>query len=51
MLTCLLTSVVSRMSSWPVAWTSFRVIAFPTILVVMPLARRLVFRLVAAPRG
>lgn len=62
LLTCLMTFVVSGVSTllalgptveflarWPGAWMASWAIAFPTILFVMPLVRRLVARLVAAP--
>ncbi len=38
----------SRMAlgAWPIAWISSWVIAFPTVLVVLPIVRRLVARIV-----
>lgn len=39
------------MSLWVNAWLPSWFIAFPTVLVVAPLARRLVARLVRAPAG
>jgi hypothetical protein len=62
LLTLLMTFVVSGVSTlwalgpttevlrrWPEAWGMSWVVAFPTMLVVMPLVRRVVVRLVAAP--
>ncbi|HYF06857.1 MAG TPA: DUF2798 domain-containing protein [Acetobacteraceae bacterium] len=39
---------VSRMAlgAWPIAWISSWVIAFPTVLFVLPVVRRIVARLV-----
>ena len=37
------------LSRWPVAWGISWLIAFPTVLVVMPLVRRITQRLVAQP--
>lgn len=34
---------------WPVAWLTSWMIAFPTVLVVLPIVRRLVTRFVAPP--
>lgn len=34
---------------WPIAWVTSWAIAFPTVLVVLPVVRRLVGRLVATP--
>ena len=34
---------------WPIAWLSSWVIAFPTVLVVLPIVRRIVSRIVASP--
>jgi len=42
-----LTAVALR--AWPIAWLSSWVIAFPTVLVVLPIVRRLVARIVAVP--
>lgn len=41
----------SRMAlgAWPIAWISSWIIAFPTVLVVLPGVRRLVARIVAPP--
>jgi hypothetical protein len=36
------------LGAWPFAWVSSWIIAFPTVLVVMPLVRRITQRLVAA---
>lgn len=38
---------VAALSAWPVAWLTSWAIAFPTVLVVLPLVRRLVARIVA----
>lgn len=42
---------VSRLAlgAWPLAWISSWIIAFPTVLVVLPIVRRLVARIVAPP--
>ena len=61
-LTLIMTCIISGISTalalgptgaflrqWPVAWMSSWVVAFPTVLVVMPLVRRIVLRLVAPP--
>jgi hypothetical protein len=42
---------VSRMAlgAWPIAWLSSWAIAFPTVLVVLPVVRRLVSRIVVVP--
>ncbi|MBM3587937.1 MAG: DUF2798 domain-containing protein [Alphaproteobacteria bacterium] len=37
------------LAGWPIAWLSSWVIAFPTVLVVLPIVRRLVARIVVAP--
>lgn len=37
------------LGAWPIAWIGSWIIAFPTVLVVLPLVRRLVARIVAAP--
>ncbi len=37
------------LARWPIAWISSWIIAFPTVLVVLPMVRRLVARIVAAP--
>ena len=37
------------LARWPVAWLSSWVIAFPTVLVVLPIVRRIVARIVAPP--
>lgn len=37
------------LARWPIAWLSSWVIGFPTVLVVLPIVRRLVARIVAAP--
>jgi len=37
------------LARWPVACITSWVIAFPTVLVVLPIVRRLVARIVAAP--
>ena len=34
---------------WPIAWVTSWAIAFPTVLVVLPIVRRLVGRIVSAP--
>ena len=61
-LTFIMTCVISGVSTatalgptdaflrhWPAAWMSSWAVAFPTVLVVMPLVRRIVSRLVAPP--
>ncbi|MCO6414910.1 DUF2798 domain-containing protein [Siccirubricoccus sp. KC 17139] len=37
--------------AWPVSWAMSWMIGFPTLLVVLPLVRRLVGKLVAAPEA
>jgi hypothetical protein len=37
------------LARWPIAWLSSWVIAFPTVLVVLPIVRRIVARIVASP--
>jgi len=37
------------LARWPIAWISSWIIAFPTVLVVLPMVRRLVARIVAPP--
>ena len=37
------------LGAWPIAWISSWIIAFPTVLVVLPVVRRLVARIVAVP--
>lgn len=37
------------LGAWPIAWISSWVIAFPTVLLVLPVVRRLVARIVAVP--
>ena len=37
------------LARWPIAWITSWVIAFPTVLVVLPMVRRLVARIVAPP--
>jgi hypothetical protein len=37
------------LARWPIAWLSSWVIAFPNVLVVLPIVRRIVARIVAAP--
>jgi len=37
------------LARWPVAWISSWIIAFPTVLVVLPMVRRIVARVVAPP--
>ena len=37
------------LAHWPIAWISSWIIAFPTVLVVLPMVRRLVARIVAVP--
>ncbi|MFM7612062.1 MAG: DUF2798 domain-containing protein [Alphaproteobacteria bacterium] len=37
------------LARWPIAWLSSWVIGFPTVLVVLPIVRRLVARIVAPP--
>lgn len=37
------------LARWPVAWITSWIIAFPTVLVVLPMVRRLVARIVAPP--
>lgn len=37
------------LARWPIAWISSWVIAFPTVLVVLPFVRRIVARIVAPP--
>jgi hypothetical protein len=39
--------VVTWMSSWALAWA----VAFPTVLIVAPMTRKLVARLTAPPQG
>ncbi len=61
-LTCLMTFVVAGISTllalgatwafvtrWPLAWLTSWAVAFPTILVVMPIVKRIVARVVALP--
>jgi len=61
-LTAVMTFIVSGISTfsalgpsaeflrvWPVSWALSWAVAFPTMLVVLPLARRIVALLVAAP--
>jgi hypothetical protein len=56
MMTCIISGVSTLMAlgpgldflkAWPPAWGISWVIAFPTVLVVLPLVRRIVGRLVA----
>jgi hypothetical protein len=37
------------LARWPIAWITSWIIAFPTVLVVLPMVRRLVARIVAPP--
>lgn len=37
------------LGAWPIAWVSSWIIAFPTVLVVLPVVRRMVSRIVATP--
>jgi hypothetical protein len=37
------------LARWPIAWITSWIIAFPTVLVVLPMVRRLVARIVASP--
>lgn len=37
------------LARWPVAWISSWMVAFPTVLIVLPIVRRLVSRIVATP--
>ncbi len=39
---------VEMLARWPLAWLTSWTIAFPTVLVVLPIVRRLVSRIVAA---
>lgn len=38
------------LGAWPIAWFSSWIIAFPTVLLVLPVVRRIVARIVAPPR-
>lgn len=38
----------AMLAAWPPAWLTSWVFAFPTVLIVLPLVRRLVARLVAS---
>ena len=62
LLTAIMTCVISGVSTflalgltgaalarWPVAWGASWVIAFPTVLVVLPFVQRVVRRLVSPP--
>ncbi len=40
---------VEFLARWPIAWISSWIIAFPTVLVVLPIVRRIVSRIVAPP--
>ncbi|MBR0659965.1 DUF2798 domain-containing protein [Roseomonas oryzicola] len=37
------------LARWPVAWLSSWMVAFPTVLIVLPIVRRLVSRIVVTP--
>lgn len=37
------------LATWPTAWALSWVVAFPTLLIVLPLVRRIVAWIVAAP--
>lgn len=41
----------AALRDWPVAWGLSWMVAFPTLLVVLPLVRRLTALLVEQPRG
>lgn len=41
----------AALRDWPVAWALSWMVAFPTLLVVLPLVRRLTALLVQQPRG
>ena len=60
MMTCIISFIVTALGfgltadllrRWPISWGASWIVAFPTLLVVLPIVRRLVALVVEVPTG